>query len=228
MSREPNGSTSGVESVFVALADERRRHVLATLDGRNTPATVPDLARFVVARETGHDPTGVPAAGYRAVRVTLWHVHLPKLAEAGLVEHHDGGVSMADAAVARRASDLTGTAFSESSLDAAFEALATRRRRRAVAALQRADGWQSLPELAEAVSDGDESGASAREIAVSLVHVHLPKLAEAGIVTHDRDAGEVRFDGLPRPCERVLEALGEATADESAASAEDPLVLPIE
>lgn len=222
MTRKLNEGGADVESVFVALGNERRRHVLAALDDRATPATLPDLARFVAARESGHDPTGVPAARYRSVRVTLWHVHLPKLAEAGLVERHEGGVSLVDTPVAEQAADLTEAPFAESSLDAAFEALANRRRRRAVAALQQAGGSASLSDLAEAV---DESGTSSRETAVSLAHVHLPKLAEAGIVTHDREERRVRFDGLPWPCERVLEALETADGQATESGRGDDLLV---
>ena len=35
-------------------------------------------------------------------------------------------------------------------------------------------------------------GAKRQNVAASLVHVHLPKLAEARIVAYDRDAGTVR------------------------------------
>lgn len=35
-----------------------------------------------------------------------------------------------------------------------------------------------------------------RQLVIGLVHVHLPILAEAGLVTHDRQSGTVRIESL--------------------------------
>lgn len=59
-------------------------------------------------------------------------------------------------------------------------------------------GWRAAD---EAFVDADDR----RELLVSLHHVHLPRLADAGLVTYDADAGSVRLSSLPDPVESVIE-----------------------
>lgn len=65
---------------------------------------------------------------------------------------------------------------------------------------------------ARAVGGGVDAGESAaggsgkRATLVALEHVHLPRLAEAGVVAYDREAGSVRYLGDSR-VEAVLDAL---------------------
>lgn len=68
-----------LDALFEALADERRRYVLAYLDaGEEDVATVPDLVDHVADEASVDDR--------ERVSVALHHAHLPKLADAGLVE----------------------------------------------------------------------------------------------------------------------------------------------
>jgi len=66
------------------LADSRRRNVLDVLADRATPVDFTDLARAVADREFdgGADPDQV-----ERVAVSLHHVHLPKMADCGVVEY---------------------------------------------------------------------------------------------------------------------------------------------
>lgn len=78
--------------VFDALANERRRVVLDSLAEAEPPVRVDDLARRVAARERRGDRAGEPGRGppegaVRRVHVSLHHTHLPKLAEAGLLDY---------------------------------------------------------------------------------------------------------------------------------------------
>ncbi|MFC4552821.1 MULTISPECIES: DUF7344 domain-containing protein [Halorussus] len=76
--------------MFAALADDRRRFALYYLREAGS-ATVEELATVLVgwlgARE---EPTTVTTPGdRRSVQVSLVHAHLPKLAEAGLVDYDE-------------------------------------------------------------------------------------------------------------------------------------------
>lgn len=73
-----------VDDVYDVLADELRRHVVATLAETNTPVDGATLAQSVAsadARGTSADDR------VRQVHAKLYHVHLPKLRDAGLVEY---------------------------------------------------------------------------------------------------------------------------------------------
>lgn len=62
------------------LADEGRRHVLAVLRDTDEPLSVADLANSLARREAGDA---------KQRKITLHHRHLPKLADADLVEYDD-------------------------------------------------------------------------------------------------------------------------------------------
>lgn len=68
------------------LADPRRRTVLRALQAANGPLSIEDGAARVAARENDRHPEGVEPIDARLVAIDLQHAHLPKLAEAGLIE----------------------------------------------------------------------------------------------------------------------------------------------
>lgn len=81
-----------------------------------------------------------------------------------------------------------------SRLDAVFSALSHERRRYALYYLrQRPDGTASTGELAEALTERQGGDGEVETVAASLVHHHLPKLADAGLVEHDAQSETVRF-----------------------------------
>ncbi|MFC4988441.1 DUF7344 domain-containing protein [Saliphagus infecundisoli] len=72
-----------LDLVFDLLADRQRRYALYYLsEARDGVATVDDLVEHVSRLEDG---PGEP--GRASVRAALEHVHLPKLADAGVIEH---------------------------------------------------------------------------------------------------------------------------------------------
>lgn len=81
--------------------------------------------------------------------------------------------------------------------DRLFELLRERERRQVVAFLRDADGPVAVSTLAEHVAAGGDDRAVRRTL-VGLDHVHLPRLAAAGVVDYDRDAGTVRYRGDDR------------------------------
>jgi len=66
------------------LSSKRRRVLLDLLDDRQTPVDLDVLAEAVEIRENGG---GARSEGVEPVAVTLHHNHLPRLAEAGIVEY---------------------------------------------------------------------------------------------------------------------------------------------
>jgi hypothetical protein len=70
--------------VYDALADCRRRYVLHCLKTARTPMALADLADEIVRWETDTAPTEVQAERER-IYTSLYHRHLPKLADADLI-----------------------------------------------------------------------------------------------------------------------------------------------
>lgn len=91
--------------------------------------------------------------------------------------------------------------------------LSAPRRHHVLAALAARPGRSSsFDDLAVAVTAFERAGAddapdeSSSEVAVTLHHCHLPKLAEAGVVEDDYDEGEVALTERGRECAAVLGA----------------------
>lgn len=75
-----------VDELFEILSHERRRAVLATLSDHQSVA-VESLAADVAACESDDSPAVPSESLVDEVHVTLHHVHLPKLDDAGLVDY---------------------------------------------------------------------------------------------------------------------------------------------
>lgn len=71
------GPEPSVDDCLDAMADTRRRHLLAAV-AQGEPVTVEDLADYVAERSS---------ADREAVRVSLVSVHLPKLADRGILAY---------------------------------------------------------------------------------------------------------------------------------------------
>lgn len=80
------GALPRLNQYFDALSNERRRYLLYYLQGRAT-ASVDDLARAVVARETARPPGSLAEDDYANAMSELHHKHLPRLVDYGLVEY---------------------------------------------------------------------------------------------------------------------------------------------
>lgn len=67
------------------LAVERRRLVLDILAGNTDPVELDELATGIVEREDGTDAVDEPTV--ERVAITLHHVHLPKVAQFGIIDY---------------------------------------------------------------------------------------------------------------------------------------------
>ena len=77
---------------------ERRRWTLRTLLAFDEPVTLPDLAEEVAIREVDRPITDIPGDRVKEIYLSLYHTHVPKLADAGLVEYEQEAdlVALAD------------------------------------------------------------------------------------------------------------------------------------
>lgn len=76
-----------IDDLYDALASERRRRLLRELDGCDGPVGLRALATRLADSAEG-------SAAASSTLVTLYHVHLPKLVDVGLVDSDDEGVSL--------------------------------------------------------------------------------------------------------------------------------------
>lgn len=79
--------TAEFETALDLYRDRYRRVVLAVLGDEQRPLTLNDLTKTVIKHACDGSVTDVSDGTAERVRVSLYHVHLPKLAEAGLVEY---------------------------------------------------------------------------------------------------------------------------------------------
>ena len=70
------------DALLDALSHRYRRFVVAALEDSGQPLALADLAADVAARDTAESPT---IERIRTIKIELYHVHVPKLAETGLV-----------------------------------------------------------------------------------------------------------------------------------------------
>ncbi|AEH38582.1 DUF7344 domain-containing protein [Halopiger xanaduensis] len=76
-----------ISDAFTLLANERRRLLLAVMTSYGEAITLPDAAEEVAVRETGRAVTELSGEQVANVYLSLYHDHLPRLVDAGLLEY---------------------------------------------------------------------------------------------------------------------------------------------
>lgn len=100
---EDSGTTElGLDLVYALLADRRRRLALASLGDHSESMALADLTREVAARERGSPVAEIPRGAVEDVYSSLYHTHLPKLEEAGIVEYDPDDDRVRESAAAER------------------------------------------------------------------------------------------------------------------------------
>ena len=80
----PTVGTPSLDQVFDLLSERRRRYVLYYLrDVEDGVASVEEVTEYVLRLENDLDISGVA----RSIDTALHHVHLPKLADSGVLEY---------------------------------------------------------------------------------------------------------------------------------------------
>lgn len=75
-----------VDALFDVLSNPRRRFVLAYLDESSNPLPLRDIAYQLATWEYDEE---VPSDDVKSIYVSLFHVHIPKMAEVGLIEYSE-------------------------------------------------------------------------------------------------------------------------------------------
>lgn len=103
-SMELGGDDRGgtVDTMFAVLADQRRRYVLSLLRTHDGMVSLADLADEIVIREHGTRLPEIPTNEVRRIYLSLYHVHVPKLVDAGVVLYDQDRDLVATTAVASR------------------------------------------------------------------------------------------------------------------------------
>jgi len=73
------------DATLEALANERRRAILDAIDEDDAPVALADLSRTVAVREADAPLTALSDGYVATVKRSLYHAHLPKLDDLGLV-----------------------------------------------------------------------------------------------------------------------------------------------
>lgn len=76
--------------IFAVLANSRRRFVIAYLQARTNSMAVADVATELTKWEWDEEEAHIPKDEILSRYVSLHHLHIPKMAEAGIIEwNHD-------------------------------------------------------------------------------------------------------------------------------------------
>lgn len=192
-------------AVIRCLAASRRRSILGFLRGRTAPVSVRTAATIVAADERGEPPVDVTRPVRDSVRTDLVHVHLPRLADLGLVrwDRADGTVAptdhpafadplvtiVLDAAVDEDASDLP-----RDTLDDLLDAIATVGNRAVLATLAEHGGRIARADLArdvfERIREHESTRQAVSETARGATDAVAAAVREAGVDTERDSDGE--------------------------------------
>lgn len=200
-----------LDAVFDCLAHPERRQLLEVFDERApSPVTLEELAASLTARRDGSpNETGADETPDRLL-TSLYHVHLPKLEQVGIVERtaEQDVYELADTPALPDAG-LTGLIEvageqDQTSVDTLFRALASHRRRIVLDVLGR--GFESIQvdtlarevsAVERAVAASSVSEETLEGVLVSLHHCDLPALSDAGLLAYDSATQTVTNEGHP-------------------------------
>jgi DNA-binding transcriptional ArsR family regulator len=76
-----------LDDVFAALSNPRRRYLVYTLLEESDEKTLAELAARIAAWEDDVSPGEVSEEGQKRVQVSLYHGHVPKLADLGVLSY---------------------------------------------------------------------------------------------------------------------------------------------
>lgn len=76
-----------LDDLFEILASQRRRYILHCLRKHDSSLALADVADEVAVYENESNITDISAEEIKRVYISLYHTHIPKLAEQGLVTY---------------------------------------------------------------------------------------------------------------------------------------------
>ncbi|WP_255191352.1 DUF7344 domain-containing protein [Natronobeatus ordinarius] len=198
-------------TIFTALASEQRRLVIDIVGAQSSPVDERELATYLAARERDIELGDVTREDRRRALATLRHRVLPELEAARLVERRDDGVTMADHPTVGHAT--IGRLLEADPPDDVLRALANGRRRDVYAILTAEGPSIDRRTLARTVAAReydvdpvDVPDQEVEDVLVTLHHVHLPALEDAGLLEYDLEVGRVSFNSHQALEDATLEA----------------------
>ncbi len=81
------GETLPLDEQFDIVAHRRRRCILRCIETHGSPIALADLADEVAVREYESRLSDVPVEEVKRIYLSLYHKHVPKLADASVVEY---------------------------------------------------------------------------------------------------------------------------------------------
>ncbi|WP_276255532.1 DUF7344 domain-containing protein [Halomontanus rarus] len=78
---------TSVDGILELLSHHRCRAILDLLLTHDRPLTLTDLRNEVVEKEQGTEITEISSKQVRQVHISLYHVHIPKLEEKGVINY---------------------------------------------------------------------------------------------------------------------------------------------
>jgi DNA-binding transcriptional ArsR family regulator len=80
------GETELLDTLYSVLADRKRRRILRYLSDHVEPVSVPQLATELATLEYGSEASALQTEQPLHTHISLLHVHLPVLDDAGMVD----------------------------------------------------------------------------------------------------------------------------------------------
>ncbi len=200
LERAPFVDTDG--ELYEILAHPQRSTVCSILLEHTGTLSTTELVSRVLAQETTSTDDTTSTDARREVHLSLYHRHLPKLADCGVLtwDRESETVALAEEPSVDRdrlEAFLTPAAIHRSG--ELFELLAHPRRRAILAAFGDRSDVVSVEALAKrvvAIEEGQATDAvsstAATRAHVELRHVHLPAMADVGLVEYDHANDRVR------------------------------------
>lgn len=188
-----------------AITDRTRRAVVSTLRDRADPIDVADLAAVVTGATEERAVAEGDIEDCESTHLELVHAHLPRLADADLVEwdREAGTVSTGDHPALRDGSvrTLIDVEADPDEWDEVLGAIGSPIRRTVIDVLEGTDELERRDlarRVAASVRDVPADavdGGAVEDLLVSLHHEHLPALADASLIECDGET--VRYVGHP-------------------------------
>lgn len=218
-------STRARDGVFGVLAHGTRRHLLRIIRNRSPVGiTKRALARELATVPTDAGPATVTDAELERTLVECHHSHLPYLLDSGLVVETDTDTVAAgdhwafDDPVVQT---LLDNQMDSSAVGTLASILTDPQRRTVLSVLANYQKPVSTDTLARDVTAREMRDAEANDfqerldyVLTALVHDHLPRLQQAGLVGTDDQRGQISYEGGSRlrdtlvtttaPCEPVV------------------------
>lgn len=196
--------------LFGVLRNPRRIAVLRYLENAGS-VSLGELAKHVAAELQDEEPDQVSDQQRKKAYISLYQAHLPKIANAGMIDFSksEGRVEPAENELYDTALEYLEQAShftaSDDALpeDVIFDVLKSHRRRQILYYLEENGGEATTIELVEFIAaiendvPVEELTSEQRKRVFKPFHqFHLPKMEETGLINHDRTTNEVELEEL--------------------------------